>query len=996
MKLHMNKTLLVAGLLAVETVLATDPLYINTGTVDYSQGTAPQIDAETFVNLGSFRVQTVLPMDFQNTLYFTNRGTMSGSVGFQFMRASTTEPVRPAAAFYNARKGVIRAYEGLGIYVSNTVIYPNYITIAATNVINEGYLRVANAGLMHIEGKNVNLAGSGIEVSAVEPLGGQVIAPQGYFYPDTAIYDVYWGTSNQTMNSSSLIRFFNPDYQAVSPPSEVTDYLGGVGNQAFGTYPATPFVYTNINGGYSLTLTNQNGTTTNMFVPTNIIRQVVMVGLADTNIEVRARFLQSRYSPAVTFRTACVELRSYTTNNVTEQLEESALYFTDRLASETNLVTDTNLVLASQLPTQRPNAYEVWRSMPREFANGSPDNASMDRNLVWNNTFSNVFATNFYAAYACYADSFSAQAPPVPGMGPTEQPGRVEILAENLDISKTRFRGEGLISMKAKHLVGSQGASVDAATLVYALGSTNGNLVVKDMAKQSVTRVSGYLQAWSGLWTNQTAMILSNWVVDPTIPTNYFSPITNSIDVGLHVLILGADLLVRTQQVTIYDFAAQSKNITVDDALTVTHGLVLEGETFTLNGGLNLTNDLRDLQATNYPGIQTIINNGALGVPNTAYLGWEKPLARIENRGTMQALSHYLAADNIVEEGGSIQSAVDTIIKAGSMRLEGGRDTSGGDTVIEARELKMNNQAIIASGRVNLKLTDLLTDTGGGANNTITCGDGFNLLVKPVSGDLLGTSFESSAPKFALIRHTWAGEDRGAAPEGFKNNAAIGKLSLTVAPGGALSFGPPTDDLGVPAAGNFALYVDSLVLDPSVSGSLEAALSIESGMTIYFATANVAVDSLDGKLGGRLKWVPSYAGPISGVDVAMRSAATKNILANISLVDSQTIDSDGDGIPNVADSFPFDGPTLGSVVIQSGPPAVALLSWRALGHTAYQVEMTKEILDPVVWDYLGTVSNSSPASQTVTFTNELGNDAAVASPRYYRLRGELSDILNNR
>ena len=53
---------------------ATSPRYENFGTVDTEN--PPQIDAVEFVNQGVFSVNTFHPYDTQNTLYYTNRGTM--------------------------------------------------------------------------------------------------------------------------------------------------------------------------------------------------------------------------------------------------------------------------------------------------------------------------------------------------------------------------------------------------------------------------------------------------------------------------------------------------------------------------------------------------------------------------------------------------------------------------------------------------------------------------------------------------------------------------------------------------------------------------------------------------------------------------------------------------------------------------------------------------------------------------------------------------------
>src|SRR4051812_15394456 len=70
--------------------------YINRGFA-----TNVQVNARNFVNLGQFVVSTgIVPWDSQNTINFTNRGTMEGSVGFRF---ETVDPFDPAQGLFGLR-----------------------------------------------------------------------------------------------------------------------------------------------------------------------------------------------------------------------------------------------------------------------------------------------------------------------------------------------------------------------------------------------------------------------------------------------------------------------------------------------------------------------------------------------------------------------------------------------------------------------------------------------------------------------------------------------------------------------------------------------------------------------------------------------------------------------------------------------------------------------------------------------------------------------------
>src|SRR5262245_46042788 len=72
--------------------------YVNKGNV-----TNAQVNARNFVNEGRFTVLSQVPWDPQNTINFTNRGTISGSVGFRFETVDSGFGLRKqASSFYNA------------------------------------------------------------------------------------------------------------------------------------------------------------------------------------------------------------------------------------------------------------------------------------------------------------------------------------------------------------------------------------------------------------------------------------------------------------------------------------------------------------------------------------------------------------------------------------------------------------------------------------------------------------------------------------------------------------------------------------------------------------------------------------------------------------------------------------------------------------------------------------------------------------------------------
>jgi hypothetical protein len=1005
------RSALAALCLAALTAGAADVLWSNTGNMFLNEGEAPQIDAISFYNSGVIDMLSTIPFDTQNTLNFTNRGTLRGSVGFQFDLASSTAPRRPAANFVNQRGGTIEAFEYLGLIASNTIYYPTYVLVSATNIVNEGTLIVGNSGLLRLEGKTINCTRGAFEVGSLEPsfgAGSNDDLNMNYIQ-DSGIYDVYWGTGIMPdqgafpgQNTAAMLRAFGADFQMATPlhlvtypPSRMnTAYRSTYVN--FNAYPIQAFCHTNVIGGLRITLTNANGTITNVFAPTNIMRQAVLVSLNDTNnFTVNARFYPSQRA-GVEFNTAAVELRLLNTNAVAGVGETNSLFIVDRLAAETNLVVYTN-ASASIPRTCRPQAYEMMRTAPPEYDYGFNGNALIDKNFIYNTGLSNRFVTNYYAGYRASLDFLTVRPPVVADMGPTDQPGRIEIVGDSVDLTRARFRGMGLISVKAKHLVSSSNALVDCSSLLYNLASTNGLLTLQNLATPTTLRLGGTISLWSGLWTNQMALVLSNWYIDAN--TNYFNPVTNAIDVGMHVFMVGADTLSGTQQVIVHDLIARATNIVLNDHVAVVRSLILEGESFTLNGALVCTNgaynaqgipieNLPNFGTTNVPGIRAFTNNGTLSVPNIANYGYEgdRSLGKFVNRGVLNAFDTRIAAD-VYEEAGFVNSSNSVTVFTAAGKFEGGRHLCIGNVSVRAGDLKLRSYSADTDSGYYLNVTNNLSDAGINGRSTIRVQDGFHLLRKPATGDLLGTTFQSTAPMYASVPHTWAAEDRGATVAGYLNNAAIGQLVLEARTGAEFRFQPPQDELGNYLPGQYALYVDVLNLSATILGDLESYLAIAPNFTLYFANANVVPSTLDGRLNGRLRWVKDYAGPTSGTPVAsyQGGGVWKTIYVNTSLLNSDQIDSDADGLVNAYDTAPFNGVSLKDALILGPGPAQVQFSWEAAAQTVYRVESSPSLTLPA-WTALQTITNAALNIRTLTVTDTLPAPAGSVGERYYRVR----------
>lgn len=991
---------------------AVPPIFINPGNVPF--GEPPQINATAFLNLGSFNVLTPLPYDFQNTLYYTNRGTMLGAPGFRFDFTDDFGIRRPAANFINESLGAVGTVDGQQYQGYSNVFFQTMIDIRATNLVSPGAIGVGNNGAMRLEGRNINLSRGSLEVATISgsptanayfELTDSDPRPDA-FLPENAVYDVYWGAGIQEIpipgpiNTVNVLRFAGGDVLAQAPTHRVLSLGAGgwvEGYTGFGTIvPAnyfTAYGNTGVIAQADLVLTNEDGSTIELTLPTNVFRQAIAVGINDTNFMVRAKF--GAPGPAgMGFGPTGIEIASQSSNVVSASNPIHGLYFYDYLGANTNTLIVTNM--GALIPTGRPYCYEVWRD-DLAFFNffGANGNTVLSNGFLYDQSFSNTLATNYYAGYMAQVDNVQSRPAIVPGATVTNTPGRIEITGDTVDLSRTRIQGVTMVQVKAGHLQSSEGAAIDVENLIYDLSSTNGLLTVKNMAKDVTHQLRGEVRMWTGIWSNQFEVVLSNWFIDDT--TNYFNPVTNTVDIFLYCWILSADALTRTQQVVTHTLALNSTNVVLDDPVLVGTRMEVRSESFTVNSRLRLGGALRDWTLALTPGLRYLTNTGTITVPNVAYFGADYPegerLVQFVNRGTLDAAAHEITVGQY-QDSGTMNTDNDLRLTGDTVILDGATHNVSGSANYFGRDYKLTGLELNAGRSLLLNVTNSLADSGDAAGNFISVLDGFHLLRKPALGDLLGTTVLTTAPRFASVVHTWAGEDRGATVEGFQDNAALGQLTLESLQDGELRLGPPTDGMGFPLPGNYGLYVDYLLFStnrpggaPSVADDIESRVVIEPGLTVYFGASNLDPEDLDGRFEGRLVWVKSYAGPQSGVDVALRDGRT--IRVNLGLLQSQEIDSDGDGTVNGADVYPFDDVRITNFQLVSVNPYVAELEWRAAAQTTYEVAYTTNLVTPS-WQVFATQANSEASVQFLKVRDEGSSSAGPAggSERYYRVSYE--------
>jgi hypothetical protein len=954
MKIRFNSVILGITLLLTGLVSAgTAPLFVNNGLIQ----AAPQIDATAFLNNGTISLSaSLLPFDTQNTLYFTNRGTLSSlgpdSGGFRFDYVNSSTGIRkPAATILNDSGSVISATDSLNGYSDGP-----FIILNATNIINKGAISILNTGLIQITGSDVNLSRGSLDV---QPFSGSTSATFGtnFFFPELGVSDLDWNVDTVAVNTTKLLNYIGTNnYQVTTPIFNVISPGGIFGNSTnrsrISLFNPLAFVYTN-----QLDSTNQ-------------VVQVVFVSTSDTNIDVTASFADS-VNDANPFKTAVLQFSAAETNIISGNVATSQLFLVDTLAS------DTNAVLIPNYQTQttfRPGNYEV----SRVAASGLQPNAQLrkdlfrmyyDTNFTNGMAYSNNVVTNIYATYDA---GISYQSATIPGATITDSPGRVEITADSLDLSKARIRAE-VMNIRALNLKSSSGATLDVPAIYYDLGATNGNLLIQNLTLGTFFRfASGDFNAWSTIWTNSFDNTTTN--VDSSGNTNTVDTVYNTM---FHVLVVDATALTTQQAGELVGLTARSTNTVVADTANVAGSLLVLSQALTINGQLNLGGAIGDWSATNAPNLLYLTNNGNFTPYNLGHYGDDRaiPYETFVNNGTNSALgliynvkqlvnSGFIQTDYYSDAGGAIS------INSVGTKIDGGRFSSKTDLTLTTSDLKIRNGKLNAPRYITLTVTNSVTDSGSGSPSSVIAGLGIALTVKPQSGDFLGTAFELDVPNFDDATFVWPATDLGARAAGFTNNAAIGKLVLTSQGDGTLNF------YGT-GAGN-AVYVDYLDIATNVYQNLQDIVSIASDFTIYFADSSIPANLLDGALNGHIKWVSSYAGSYSGVPVLLDDGRIK--LVNRQILNSTTIDSDGDGVPNAYDADPFGPPTV-KLSNSGSKPSGITLQWSGGGGQVYRVESATNLINPT-WQLVTTVTNMSSSPAILTQKTTVDPTSAAT---YYRV-----------
>lgn len=978
------------GLAWAGSAQATDPLYQNISASYYTvPGSPPPVlDVTAFDNENVFSVSysaySANPVLYEtwNTLYYTNNGTMianspfdtnnfttSFGCGYQFDRQTTGAiPHNTAGTFFNP--GTIRCNstnDGNNIFNFNLggftftflVNAVGACVVNATNIINSGTINAGPDGLIQMNCQKADLSFGTLMLET--PLtSGSLLA----FNFTTAQTPANISASGAVGTGSGWIPNTNlgPTYATSSIPNQVS-----LSN-------STPYVQV-VNVG-----------------PTNRIVRAVFIANKSPNVPYNVYFGQPT-NPAVGPGGGTIEWTGIYQDPATCLYLTNYLYLNDFY----ELVATTNIFINNGIPNNftftesstplMPGAVQAVSGFPIPFQPTTPINpqyAYVTAQLRSSSVATNASVRN-------------------PSGALTNLPGKIMITASNrLNLANVQISGENYLSLIAPNqFEGSQDSHIEAPYADINLGVTNGRLNVANLIAAGVATLSGNLQAWSGEWIDSDT--------NSGVTTDYRVVIVSSQLAPLSQSWIQSLRLHATNSLVINDVMNVYRTLDID-AQRLTLATNTCGNGFTsFAGELNWYNTLT-FGPTQIPNVLWLTNSGAIRALNDAIFGTTAlRYAAFINNGLIADNGTVIWTTNFVNTGSITNGSGAFTLSAQTAAMTNGSVYANGNVSLTTTSLSITNEIIRAGRSLTILATNLLTDgalpggnaCGGGLSNgnfwvvgsLANTGDGFSLPVKPLMGDLLGTTITNIAPGNKSIVDLWAGLDRGASVTGFSNNAAIGHLVLD-AFGSAPSNGRFTFNGADVISGN-AIYVDEIEFrDYSTNKDANfnmQGITFNPNLVIYFAQAIINNQSVAEKLDKKntngaathFRWVPSYAGIFSGTNLVYPDGTTNCV--NAALAQSTSIDSDGDGIPNATDPTPFfvASQINFNLTVTNIPPRFARLTWTTPTGGTNTVYYKTNLLSPT-WLVLTNFASPQiyPAPPT---TVKVLDPVGTNGTRFYRV-----------
>ena len=941
----------------------------------------------------------------------------------------------------------------------------SYLNIYADTIINRGALFGSAGGQVAIVGKKVDLARSIVGVNAPPDQDTGDPGLDGGYDPIPGTSEIHWGYGVGGFGYRTMLAFTTNRVVQAGVTNSVTNVTSvaryPVGNESIALNPdgtgGRPFTFQWGAGTNQLnrdivpfvwsTAAPDAATASATNPATNQSFTIVMVRRASTNLLVDAAMTAL---PGAQYPYPLVALRitGVSTNNITGKDDAVSLIFGNSFGPDPQAIYLTNRLTG--IPS-RPTNLTVSRATTRSVANPfSPVNTAssnafaaaltnffgslrpalagvaptgqfaMRRDLLtaWTGpgltnpiAYTNVFATNGYMAYRMDISFGSGRvpvSPSIPDISPTNNVGRLVIDADELNLERARIRGQGPVILRARDLVSTKQASIDAPYIDANLTSKSGNMDISGVFQSRVQRMAGTVTILSTTFTNTAQVELpAPPPVNPGDPPG--TPTTVDLVATFHVMLVDADIT-PTFPTPVIDLALSSTNITVGDSLSVTRIAKLDTENLTVNGRLevrgNEGSDLasKTLDSTTAPKLVNFVNNGVVVVSNTINLGGGTPngLKTIVNNGQLRSGTVILKADDIsVGTNGVIRA------EGGSLTLEAQRLTLQAranivdpsivvptnsefpninlpgnlkalyQLVAHADFMTLGAGTVLAAPSVDITPgSSLLVETNGAAINAA-----YRLALNsaPASMETRNLLLSLQVPDYQQGEVVWPTADRFASASAFDGQSVA---SLTIN-GGLYSSVVFKGNSTNPAA----LYVKTLNLSTNAvttnatSVVLFTELVTAPGYTVYYTTVNRGTNALDpakfeaaaALTGGKFKQVDVRGGSdwvtLQGVSQPVHQ----------SLRYSTTMDSDGDGTVNAFDANPFDKFQLENVAVVDDGSTGFRVTWDAAPLQSYTVEYTTSL--DGTWRTLQRVSNPMPINQTLWVRDPIPEGATMRAYR---------------
>ena len=918
--------------------------YLNTATVQVPPMN-PQlvaIDDVNFVNRGTFDIDLTLEQNTSggtflyttsDTLNYTNTGVMIGVPGFDLETfPASAGQAQMAANFVNTNSspfggGVIAVtniYGGADLFsfgglFGGLILPVNFdipglamFKVRATNIVNSGLITMDDTGLIDLRAVDMNLnRGQLVMTGGNNTLFNSIFGVVSSFGVSSLDYGMgSFGTN--TIGGWFPFGDLTPT-TAISP-----DFVSSVNffDEVMDLTNATPYVQSTTVGTNS------------------IIWDIVYLQDFSSSNVVKNVYFNDVFGEFV------VEWSGQSRDPLTGQIGTNYFYLTD----EPVLRRDTNTFFV-RFPGV-PSDFEFFNSTTKlsttppitpGYANPAPP----------------ITVTNDFSYASVRPNAVLVDTNTVVSGSPTNLPGRIQLRASHsLSLANARITGPNYLRLDSPvQFNGNSNAVVAAPYSDVYLGSTNGSLTLSNLlvpqlpawtgvpgAPSAVsefgvgflTTEMGGIQAWSGSYiftdtngvTNDVRVLLVNSALQPTTPA------------------LQQDLILHaTNTLTVSQEFDVIRHFSSDAAtLTLTTN---DNSAFSLTGQLNLlSSDI--FWSASLPNLQYLTNWGRITTKNLANFAGNMlspnsdpanatPYQAFVNHGTIINQGTLIRA-NYFENNGTIEedfaNSIDIGVGGTAWATNGSFIARAGEVAIAANSLLASNGVIIAGQDLTLNVAPCYLSDGyffenqfGHITNSVlpnvvtngntwVVGGGVRILVKPPTGDLLGTTITNIAAGGRESVSFWPGDDRGVTPGGFATNLALGRMILN-------ADANPSQFTFRSLGGNNALYVDSIELQGNTTNTdangNPQSIAIDPGMTIYYAQAlenGVSIaEKLNGKhgaanvTGGQFFWVSNYAGVYSSTNIPYPDGNT--YIFNAALVVSPKIDSDGDGTVNVNDATPI-------------------------------------------------------------------------------------------